>query len=109
MLVAAHAAAERLGAAPLAPSWSAGAPRAGGARRASRRRAGDEPGADSGSPAASARCSGWSPSGLTNREIARTLFVTEKTAGAHVSSILGKLRVRSRLEAATAAQRLGLL
>ena len=46
--------------------------------------------------------------GLTNREIAQTLFVTEKTAGAHVSSILAKLRVRSRLEAATAAQRLGL-
>jgi DNA-binding NarL/FixJ family response regulator len=47
--------------------------------------------------------------GLTNREIAQTLFVTEKTAGAHVSSILSKMRVRSRLEAATAAQRLGLL
>ena len=45
--------------------------------------------------------------GLTNREIAEALFVTEKTAGAHVSNILAKLRVRSRLEAATAAQRLG--
>ena len=44
---------------------------------------------------------------MTNREIAQALFVTEKTAGAHVSNILGKLRVRSRLEAATAAQRLG--
>jgi DNA-binding CsgD family transcriptional regulator len=47
--------------------------------------------------------------GLTNREIASTLFVTEKTAGAHVSSILGKLGVRSRVEAATAAHRLGLV
>jgi DNA-binding CsgD family transcriptional regulator len=47
--------------------------------------------------------------GLTNREIAQALFVTEKTAGAHVSSILRKLGVRSRVEAATAAHRLGLL
>lgn len=47
--------------------------------------------------------------GRTNREIATTLFVTEKTAGAHVSSILGKLGVRSRVEAATAAYRLGLV
>jgi DNA-binding NarL/FixJ family response regulator len=35
--------------------------------------------------------------------------VTEKTAGAHVSSILAKLHVRSRVEAATTAQRLGLV
>jgi DNA-binding CsgD family transcriptional regulator/tetratricopeptide (TPR) repeat protein len=47
--------------------------------------------------------------GRTNREIATALFVTEKTAGAHVSSILGKLGVRSRVEAATAAHRLGLV
>ena len=67
------------------------------------------PARHSGSHAANARCSGSSPAGLTNREIAQTLFVTEKTAGAHVSSILAKLHVRSRLEAATAAQRLGLL
>jgi len=47
--------------------------------------------------------------GRTNREIAEALFVTEKTAGAHVSSILAKLRVRSRVEAATAAHRMGLV
>ncbi|MCA1699171.1 MAG: LuxR C-terminal-related transcriptional regulator [Actinobacteria bacterium] len=47
--------------------------------------------------------------GQTNREIARALFVTEKTAAAHVSNILGKLGVRGRVEAATAAHRLGLL
>ena len=47
--------------------------------------------------------------GQTNREIAKTLFITEKTAGAHVSSILGKLGVRSRVQAATAAHRLGLV
>ena len=47
--------------------------------------------------------------GQTNREIAQALFVTEKTAGAHVSNILAKLGVRDRVEAATVAQRLGLL
>jgi DNA-binding CsgD family transcriptional regulator/tetratricopeptide (TPR) repeat protein len=46
--------------------------------------------------------------GMTNREIARALFISEKTAGAHVSSILAGLGVRSRVEAATAAHRLGL-
>jgi ATP/maltotriose-dependent transcriptional regulator MalT len=47
--------------------------------------------------------------GRTNREIAELLFVTEKTASVHVSSILRKLEVRSRVEAAGAAQRLGLV
>jgi DNA-binding NarL/FixJ family response regulator len=47
--------------------------------------------------------------GLTNREIGQSLFVTEKTAGAHVSNVLAKLRVRSRLEAVNAARRLGLV
>jgi DNA-binding NarL/FixJ family response regulator len=47
--------------------------------------------------------------GRTNREIAKELFITEKTAGAHVSSILARLGVRSRVEAATAAHRLGLV
>ena len=46
--------------------------------------------------------------GQTNREIAKTLFITEKTAGAHVSSILARLGVRSRVEAATTAHRLGI-
>ena len=45
---------------------------------------------------------------MTNREIARQLFITEKTAGAHVSGILATLGVRSRVEAATTAHRLGL-
>jgi DNA-binding CsgD family transcriptional regulator len=47
--------------------------------------------------------------GLTNREIAQRLFITEKTADAHVSSILAGLGVRSRVEAATKAHRLGLV
>jgi len=47
--------------------------------------------------------------GRTNRQIAETLFITEKTAGHHVSNILGKLGVQGRTEAAAVAQRLGLL
>jgi DNA-binding CsgD family transcriptional regulator len=47
--------------------------------------------------------------GRTNREIAQTLFISPKTATVHVSNILGKLGVRSRVEAATMAHRLGLV
>ena len=47
--------------------------------------------------------------GRTNRQIAETLFITEKTAGHHVSNLLGKLGVASRVEAAALAHRLGLL
>jgi DNA-binding NarL/FixJ family response regulator len=40
--------------------------------------------------------------GLTDREIAARLFLSPKTVGHHVSSILAKLGARSRVEAATA-------
>lgn len=43
--------------------------------------------------------------GRTNRQIAGELFISEKTAGAHVSNILGKLGVTGRTEAATMALR----
>jgi DNA-binding NarL/FixJ family response regulator len=46
--------------------------------------------------------------GCTNREIGETLYISEKTASVHVSRILAKLGVRSRVEAATTAHRLGL-
>lgn len=46
--------------------------------------------------------------GRTNRQIAETLFITENTAGVHVSRILGKLGARSRTEAATIAHRAGI-
>jgi two-component system, NarL family, nitrate/nitrite response regulator NarL len=39
--------------------------------------------------------------GLTNREIARLLYVEEVTVKVHVRHILDKLGVRSRVEAAT--------
>jgi AAA+ ATPase superfamily predicted ATPase len=42
-------------------------------------------------------------------DVGKALFVTEKTTGAHVSSILAKLSFRSRVEAAAAAHRLGLV
>jgi DNA-binding CsgD family transcriptional regulator/tetratricopeptide (TPR) repeat protein len=45
--------------------------------------------------------------GRTNREIGRELYVSEKTASVHVSNILRKLGVTSRVEAAAVAQRLG--
>jgi len=47
--------------------------------------------------------------GRTNREIAQRLFISPKTATVHVSNILGKLGVRSRVEAATMAHRLGMV
>ena len=46
--------------------------------------------------------------GLSNRRIGDTLFITESTAGVHVSNILGKLGVASRVEAAAIAVRVGL-
>jgi DNA-binding NarL/FixJ family response regulator len=46
--------------------------------------------------------------GRTNRQIAEELFISENTAGVHVSNILGKLGATSRTEAAGIAARLGL-
>ena len=46
--------------------------------------------------------------GLTNRQIAERLFISEKTAGVHVSHILSKLNVHNRLTAAGVAHQLGL-
>ena len=47
--------------------------------------------------------------GRTNRQIAGELFISENTAGVHVSNILGKLAVTGRGEAAAVAYRLGIV
>ena len=47
--------------------------------------------------------------GRTNRQIGRTLFISEKTASVHVSNILGKLGASGRTEAVAIALRRGLV
>jgi len=46
--------------------------------------------------------------GRTNRQIGEELYVSEKTASVHVSNILRKLGVNTRVDAAAVAQRLGI-
>ena len=45
--------------------------------------------------------------GHTNRRIGEDLYISEKTASVHVSNLLRKLGVTSRVDAAAIAQRLG--
>lgn len=47
--------------------------------------------------------------GRSNRQIARTLFISEKTASVHVSNILAKLHAETRTEAARIAFQLDML
>jgi len=47
--------------------------------------------------------------GLSNRQIARELVLSEKTVKAHVSGVLGKLGVADRTQAALHAVRAGLI
>jgi Bacterial regulatory proteins, luxR family len=46
--------------------------------------------------------------GRTNRQIATTIYISDKTASVHVSRILAKLGVTNRAEAAAVAHRLRL-
>jgi DNA-binding CsgD family transcriptional regulator len=46
--------------------------------------------------------------GMSNKEIGSRLFITESTAGVHVSNIMMKLGAKSRAEAAALAHRMGL-
>jgi DNA-binding CsgD family transcriptional regulator len=47
--------------------------------------------------------------GMTNREIGEALFISESTAGVHVSNLMAKLGVSSRTEAASLAYRAGMV
>ncbi|MGH8888654.1 MAG: helix-turn-helix transcriptional regulator, partial [Acidothermaceae bacterium] len=47
--------------------------------------------------------------GLSNRQIGKALFISEKTASVHVSNIIGKLDAASRTEAVVVARRRGFL
>ena len=47
--------------------------------------------------------------GKTNPEIAAALFISRRTAGVHVTNILRKLDATTRVQAATIAERAGLL
>ena len=47
--------------------------------------------------------------GRTNRQIGEELYVSDKTASVHVSNILRKLGVNSRVDAAAVAQRVGIV
>ena len=47
--------------------------------------------------------------GYCNREIAQRLFISQETVKTHVSTVIGKLGVRDRTQAAVMALRMGLL
>jgi DNA-binding NarL/FixJ family response regulator len=47
--------------------------------------------------------------GMTDRDIADALFISHRTVNAHVASILAKLSVSSRREAAAVSRDLGIL
>lgn len=47
--------------------------------------------------------------GLSNKQIAERLFISARTSGVHVSNIMAKLGVASRVEAAAVARRLRLV
>jgi DNA-binding NarL/FixJ family response regulator len=107
----AYALASRVGAAPIAEEAAALA-------RRTRLRL-DEPDADAVRPAAEDPLARFGlterereilvllAAGRSNPQIAGVLFISPKTASVHVSNILAKLGVDSRVEAAAVAHRLG--
>jgi DNA-binding CsgD family transcriptional regulator len=101
---AAHATATRLGAAPLRSALQELARRGrldlGAGLPARPRPAGLTP--------RELEVLGLLVEGRSNRQIAEQLFISDKTASVHVTNLLAKLGVHSRLEAAAMARRLGL-
>ena len=107
----AHALASRVGAAPIAEEAAALARRT--------RLSLDDPAAEAIAPAAEDPLARFGlterereilvllAAGRSNPQIAGALFISPKTASVHVSNILAKLGVDSRVEAAAVAHRLG--
>jgi DNA-binding CsgD family transcriptional regulator len=107
----AHALASRVGVAPIAAEAAALARRT--------RLSLDDPAADAVVPAAEDPLARFGlterereilvllAAGRSNPQIAESLFISPKTASVHVSNILAKLGVDSRVEAAAVAHRLG--
>ena len=107
-LVEAHAAFTRLGATPgVNASEELGA--AHGVRPRARRAPSSASASPGGITPREREVLGLLVRGLTNRQIASTLSITEKTAEGHVSNILAKLGVASRVQAAGYAMANGLL
>ena len=110
-LTAAHATAQRLGAEPFRREVE------GLARRA-RIELTDEPTTPPAPPEPGFASLGLTPrelevlrllaAGYTNPQIGEALYISRKTASHHVSSVLTKLGVTTRVEAAGVAHRLGL-
>ena len=98
---------ERLGAVPMAEAV-ADRLRGRGVRVAARRQPAAAAAPTSGGPErARVEVLKLVAAGFTNPQIASALYISRKTAEHHVSSILAKLGVGSRTEAAAAAVRLG--
>jgi DNA-binding CsgD family transcriptional regulator len=70
--------------------------------------AGQRPGAELGLTPRELEVLALVAEGRSNRQVADALFISAKTASVHVSNILAKLGVGSRVEAAAVAHRLGL-
>jgi DNA-binding CsgD family transcriptional regulator len=101
---AAHATAERLGAEPLRAAVEALARRA---RLDLGQGVPESPGTAGLTPR-ELEVLRLVAAGRSNSQIAGELYISPKTASVHVSNILAKLGVRSRVEAAATAHRLGL-
>jgi DNA-binding CsgD family transcriptional regulator len=106
-LLAAHGAATALGAGHLAAAAAALARRARVALPGCGPAADTDDGGFGNLTPREREVLGLIADGRTNRQIAETLFITQKTASVHVSNILSKLDVANRGEAAALAHRAG--